>query len=90
MKIPGSSVDALGKTYTIKIDSETPAQGHVLVDKKKTALKVKITTDADVFVTFPIGKKAAPVPARSPRPFSCSSAASRSRCCSPWRRWGSR
>jgi branched-chain amino acid transport system permease protein len=59
VKIPGSSVEALGKTYTIKIDSETLPKGTSLVDKKKTALKVKITTDADVFVTFPIGKKAA-------------------------------
>ncbi len=58
VKIPGSSVDALGKTYTIKIDTETLPKGTSLVDKKKTALKVKITTDADVFVTFPIGKKA--------------------------------
>ncbi len=59
VKIPGSSVDVLGKSYTIKIDTNTLPKGTSLVDKKKTALKVKITTDADVFVTFPIGKKAA-------------------------------
>ena len=90
VKIPGSSVEALGKTYTIKIDSETLPKGTSLVDKKKTALKVKITTDADVFVTFPIGKKAAAGEARPPRPFSSWSAGSRSRCCSRWRRWACR
>jgi branched-subunit amino acid ABC-type transport system permease component len=57
VKIPGSSVDVLGKSYTIKIDSNTLPKGTSLVDKKKTSLTVKITTDSDVFVTFPIGKK---------------------------------
>jgi branched-subunit amino acid ABC-type transport system permease component len=57
--IPGSSVDVLGKSYTIKIDTTSLPKGTSLVDKKKTALKVKITTDTDIFVTFPIGKKAA-------------------------------
>jgi branched-subunit amino acid ABC-type transport system permease component len=59
VKIPGSSIDALGKSYTIKIDSDTLPKGTSLVDKKKTRLTVKITTDSDVFVTFPIGNKAA-------------------------------
>jgi branched-subunit amino acid ABC-type transport system permease component len=58
VKIPGSSVDVLGKSYTIKIDTSTLPKNTSLVDKKKTSLTVKITTDTDVFVTFPIGKKA--------------------------------
>jgi branched-chain amino acid transport system permease protein len=57
VKIPGASIDALGKSYTIKIDTDTLPKNTSLVDKKKTSLTVKITTDSDVFVTFPIGKK---------------------------------
>lgn len=59
IKIPGSSVDVLGKSYTIKIDTKTLPKNTSLVDKKKTSLTVKITTDTDIFVTFPIGKKTA-------------------------------
>jgi branched-chain amino acid transport system permease protein len=57
--IPGSSVDVLGKSYTIKIDTKSLPKNTSLVDKKKTKLTVKITTDTDIFVTFPIGKKEA-------------------------------
>ena len=57
--LPGSSVDNLGKSYTIKIDKGTLPEGTSLVDPKKTALTTRITTDADIYVTFPIGEKAA-------------------------------
>jgi branched-subunit amino acid ABC-type transport system permease component len=57
--LPGTSVDNLGKSYTIKIDTESLPKGTSLVDKKKTSLTSRITTDADIFVTFPIGDETA-------------------------------
>jgi branched-chain amino acid transport system permease protein len=57
--LPGTSIDNLGKSFTIKIDTKTLPKGTSLVDKKKTSLTTKITTDADIFVTFPIGEETA-------------------------------
>ena len=57
--LPGTSVDNLGKSFTIKIDTESLPKGTSLVDEKKTSLTSRITTDADIFVTFPIGEEAA-------------------------------
>jgi branched-chain amino acid transport system permease protein len=57
--LPGTSVDNLGKSYTIKIDKESLPEGTSLVDEKKTSLTSRITTDADIFVTFPIGEETA-------------------------------
>ena len=57
--LPGTSVDNLGKSFTIKIDTETLPKGTSLVDEKKTSLTSRITTDADIFVTFPIGEETA-------------------------------
>ncbi len=57
--LPGTSVDNLGETYTIKIDTESLPEGTSLVDDKKTSLSTRITTDADIFVTFPIGEESA-------------------------------
>lgn len=57
--LPGSSVDNLGKTFTIKIDTDSLPKNTSLVNKKKTTLDITITTDADIFVTFPIGKATA-------------------------------
>jgi len=57
--LPGTSVDNLGKEFTIKIDTETLPEGTSLVDEKKTSLTSRITTDADIFVTFPIGEESA-------------------------------
>ena len=59
MTLPGTSVDNLGKSFTIKIDTETLPEGTSLVDEKKTSLTSRITTDADIFVTFPIGEETA-------------------------------
>ncbi len=36
--LPGTSVDNLGKSFTIKIDTETLPEGTSLVDEKKTSL----------------------------------------------------
>ena len=57
--LPGTSVDNLGKSFTIKIDTESLPEGTSLVDEKKTSLTSRITTDADIFVTFPIGEETA-------------------------------
>ncbi len=57
--LPGTSVDNLGKSFTIKIDTESLPEGTSLVDEKKTSLTSRITTDADIFVTFPIGEESA-------------------------------
>ena len=57
--LPGTSVDNLGKSFTIKIDTESLPEGTSLVDEKKTSLSTRITTDADIFVTFPIGEASA-------------------------------
>jgi len=57
--LPGTSVDNLGKNFTIKINTSSLPKGTSLVDAKKTSLTTRITTDADIFVTFPIGEKAA-------------------------------
>jgi branched-subunit amino acid ABC-type transport system permease component len=54
--LPGKSIDNLGKTFTIKIDSKTLPEGTKLRDPKQVALKKTLNLDSDVFVTFPIGK----------------------------------
>ena len=57
--LPGTAADNLGESYTIKIDTKTLPDKTSLVDEKKTALTTRITTDADIFVTFPIGEEGA-------------------------------
>jgi branched-subunit amino acid ABC-type transport system permease component len=57
--LPGTSIDNVGKSYTVKIDESTLPKGTELVDPKKTSLTLKITLDSDVFTSFPIGDKSA-------------------------------
>lgn len=57
--LPGTAVDSLGKSFVITIDTDTLPRNTSLIDKKKTKLTLKITTDTDVFVAFPIGNKPA-------------------------------
>jgi branched-chain amino acid transport system permease protein len=57
--LPGSSIDNIGKSYTVNIDTGTLPKGTSLVDPKKTSLTLKITLDSDVFTSFPIGEKSA-------------------------------
>src|SRR5688572_9687503 len=40
--LPGTAVDNLGESYTIKIDTETLPEGTSLVDEKKTSLSTRI------------------------------------------------
>jgi len=53
--LPGKSIDALGKTFTVKIDSKSLPKGAALRNPKQVALKVTPKLDSDIFVTFPIG-----------------------------------
>ncbi|RYP84935.1 branched-chain amino acid ABC transporter permease [Nocardioides guangzhouensis] len=55
--LPGSTIDVLGKTFTIKIDTKTLPEGTALQDPKQVSLKQKINLETDVFVTFPIDDK---------------------------------
>jgi branched-chain amino acid transport system permease protein len=57
--LPGTATDNLGKSFTIQIDTETLPENTSLVDEKRTSLTSRITTDADIFVTFPIGEQSA-------------------------------
>ena len=57
--LPGTASDNLGKTFTISINTDTLPDNTSLVDAKKKTLNTRITTDADIFITFPIGKATA-------------------------------
>jgi branched-chain amino acid transport system permease protein len=54
--LPGTALDNLGKTFTIKIDTETLPEGSALRDPDKVELQQKINLDSDVFIAFPIGE----------------------------------
>lgn len=53
--LPGTAIDNLGKTFTIKIDEGSLPQGAALRDPEQVSLKKTLQIDSDVFVTFPIG-----------------------------------
>ncbi len=53
--LPGKSIDALGNTYTVKLDKSSLPEGAALRNPKQLALKVTPKLSADIFVTFPIG-----------------------------------
>jgi branched-chain amino acid transport system permease protein len=53
--LPGTSIDVLGETYTVKIDKKSLPEGAALRNPKQVSLKVTPKLDSDVFVTFPIG-----------------------------------
>jgi branched-chain amino acid transport system permease protein len=55
VRLPGASIDNLGKTYTVKIDTKSLPKGTALRNPKQVALKVSLKLASDVFVTFPIG-----------------------------------
>jgi branched-chain amino acid transport system permease protein len=55
--LPGSTIDVLGKTFTIKIDTDTLPEGTALQDPDQVSLDQKINLETDVFVTFPIDDK---------------------------------
>ncbi|HYO40158.1 MAG TPA: branched-chain amino acid ABC transporter permease [Nocardioidaceae bacterium] len=59
IRLPGSAIDNLGETFTVKIDTETLPEGAALRNPKQVALQRTLNLDADVFVTFPIGDASA-------------------------------
>lgn len=60
--LPGTSIDNLGKTFTVKIDKSSLPKGTDLRNPKQVSLDVGIKLDSDVFVTFPIGNAEAAGP----------------------------
>ncbi|MGN6132711.1 MAG: ABC transporter permease subunit, partial [Nocardioidaceae bacterium] len=57
--LPGKSIDVLGNTYEINIDTKTLPKGAALANPKQVSLKVQLKLDSDVYVTFPIGSEPA-------------------------------
>jgi branched-subunit amino acid ABC-type transport system permease component len=55
IRLPGSAIDNLGKTFTVKIDTSSLPEGTALRNPKQVSLQRTLNLDADVFVTFPIG-----------------------------------
>ena len=53
--LPGTSIDNLGKSFTIRIDKSSLPNGTALRNPKQITLKRTLNLDSDVFVTFPIG-----------------------------------
>jgi branched-subunit amino acid ABC-type transport system permease component len=56
--LPGTTIDNLGKTYTVKIDEKSMPEGAALRNPKDVTRPVKINLDNDVSVTFPVGQAA--------------------------------
>ncbi len=56
--LPGSTIDNLGKTFTVKIDEESMPEGAALRNPDDVDRPVKINLDNDVSVTFPVGEAA--------------------------------
>jgi branched-chain amino acid transport system permease protein len=56
IELPGSSIDVLGNTYTVKLDEESLPEGAALRNPDQLTLTYEIKLDADIFVTFPIGE----------------------------------
>jgi branched-subunit amino acid ABC-type transport system permease component len=54
--LPGTSIDNLGKTYTIKIDEDTLPEGAALRNPDNVEREAEINLDSDVFIAFPIGE----------------------------------
>ncbi len=55
ISIPGDPVSALGKSFVVKIDEDTLPDGAGLRNPEQVELTIRITTDSDQTVTFPIG-----------------------------------
>jgi branched-subunit amino acid ABC-type transport system permease component len=57
--LPGTSIDVLGETFTVKIDTKSLPEGAALRNSKQVSLKVTPKLDSDIYVTFPIGDASA-------------------------------
>ena len=56
--LPGTAMDNLGKTFTVKIDTDSLPEGTELTNPKQKSLDIKLQLMSDRFVTFPIGEAA--------------------------------
>ena len=56
LALPGTAIDNLGNTFTVKIDSASLPAGAALSNPKQVSLKLRLVLDTDRFVTFPIGE----------------------------------
>jgi neutral amino acid transport system permease protein len=57
--LPGSTIDNLGKTFTVNIDEESLPEGAALRNPDDVDRPVRINLDNDVSVTFPVGEATA-------------------------------
>ncbi len=55
IRLPGSSIDNLGTTVTVKIDESTLPQGSVLTNRSDVSNTKKINIEGNISFTFPIG-----------------------------------
>ncbi len=60
IRLPGTSADAVGETFTIHIHTDTLPKGAALRNPKQVTLKTTIQLSSDVYVTFPIGPDLTP------------------------------
>jgi len=54
--LPGSTIDNLGKSFTVKIDADTLPEDAALRNPDDIERSVKINLDSDVTVIFPVGE----------------------------------
>jgi branched-subunit amino acid ABC-type transport system permease component len=53
--LPGTAIDALGKTYVVKIDTKSLPSGSKLRNAKQVSNEIHIQLQQDYSITFPIG-----------------------------------
>ena len=56
--LPGTTVDNLGKTFTVKVDEKSMPEGAALRNPDDVTRDVQINLDNDVSVSFPVGEAA--------------------------------
>jgi branched-subunit amino acid ABC-type transport system permease component len=54
--LPGSTVENLGKSYTVVLDEDTLPKGAALANPDDVERSIKINLDNDISVTFPVGE----------------------------------
>jgi branched-subunit amino acid ABC-type transport system permease component len=53
--LPGTAIDVLGKSYTVKINTKSLPEGSKLRNPKQVSNKIRIKLLQDYSITFPIG-----------------------------------
>lgn len=59
LPLPGETIDLLGETITVSIDTETLPEGASLTNEDRTSYDVVIRTDSDIPVNYRIGPERA-------------------------------